>query len=327
MHIAVYIGESLPGASPATGYAVGNLLPLLPPGSGEPLFFIVRKNENKGSVEKKQDRINTYFRPAWSLRGPGKWWWINVVLRRLIRTRKIDVLISVNGALGAGIQVPEVVVDEGKMQAFLETRRINLPRGILPGFVGLDWDQASEIRDTFSSGRTYLFCSGPVNETMLPLIRAFSIFKKRQKTDWRMILADTGKPDRVFRESLNHYRYRDDVTVIDVEFIDQVPTLLAASYAAVFTPGAATGLLIPECFACGIPVIAEEKDLPAIFTVDTILPYSGHEPVNIADAMMQLYKDEALRARLVKKGTAAIETFGWERAVQDLKAFLGAVHQ
>ena len=51
---------------------------------------------------------------------------------------------------------------------------------------------------------------------LLNLLKAFSVFKKRQKSNWKLVLTGNLRQyDKKFLEDLRTYKYRDDVVMAD----------------------------------------------------------------------------------------------------------------
>lgn len=83
------------------------------------------------------------------------------------------------------------------------------------------------------------------------------------------------------------------------------------------------GLTLLEAMACGTPIISSDRgSLPEILG-DAGLLLDPQQPTEIADAIMRVISDEALRSALVQKGARRVDDFSWEKtAAQTRLAYL-----
>jgi glycosyltransferase involved in cell wall biosynthesis len=80
------------------------------------------------------------------------------------------------------------------------------------------------------------------------------------------------------------------------------------------------GLPVVEAFAEGIPVAcADATSLPEV-AGDAALLFPPDDASLLADAIVRLWTDEALRAELVQKGSARIATLSWQRTARIFRA-------
>ncbi len=105
-----------------------------------------------------------------------------------------------------------------------------------------------------------------------------------------------------------------------------LPALLSGALAFVF-PSLYEGFGIPvlEAGACGVPVITSNtSSLPEV-AGDAALLVDPHDVDAIADAMVRLVTDEALRADLARRGLENVERFSWEKCARETLAVLESV--
>ena len=72
--------------------------------------------------------------------------------------------------------------------------------------------------DYHTGGRPFFasFITSDATEPVMNLMRAFSLFKKRQQTDWKLVIAgDKGGDHRELKRALAAYKYRDDTVLLD----------------------------------------------------------------------------------------------------------------
>lgn len=173
------------------------------------------------------------------------------------------------------------------------------------------------IRERFTSGQAYFIYAGAIQprKNLLNLLKAFSIFKKRQQSSMKLVLAGrmAWKNDG-FIQLLKTYRYRDDVILTGYIPEQQLAALVASAYALVY----------PSLFeGFGVPVVeAMKSGVPALTSTDSSMQEIGGEAAlyfdpadhqDIADKMMLIYKDETLRQRLVQAGFGQAALYSWQR--------------
>lgn len=208
--------------------------------------------------------------------------------------------------------------------------------GVRDGFKPLDELRRQEIRDRYTEGKNFFLCSGAIQprKNLINLLKAFSVFKKRQKSDWKLVLAGrlAWKHDQ-FTASLKKYKYRADVVLTGYIPDSELETLTASAYALVY-PSLWEGFGVPvlEAMRCRIPVLTSVDSSMAEIAGDAALYASPGDYQDIAEKMMRLYKDEALCSRMKEKGAAIAASYSWDRTadlVWDaiLKALPGASHK
>lgn len=180
-------------------------------------------------------------------------------------------------------------------------------------------EQAKEnTKEKYTSGYNYFVFSGFLERSsnLITLLKAFSVFKKRQKSSWKLVL--TGKFVSVYKDeflkSLASYKYREDVLVLDAVDENERAALISAAYAMVY-PIAYEGFAIPvlEAMQSGVPVIVSNDNSLKEITGDAALFAEVKDPAGVADKMMQLYKDETLRSQLVAKGIDTAKAYSWDK--------------
>jgi glycosyltransferase involved in cell wall biosynthesis len=182
---------------------------------------------------------------------------------------------------------------------------------VVPGAADTRYEPLSagkreEVKKAWAQGKEYFLTIVPEAQPaeLVDLLKAFSGFKKRQRSNIQLVLARTGAGrDIVFPEGkLDTYRYRQDVHVYD-NFPDQeMPGLMAASYAFVAPfRGESPGLSLLNAWQAGVPVITTVAGCPPERTEDRVLYALPGDQASLAAQLMLLYKDESLRSSLIGK--------------------------
>jgi glycosyltransferase involved in cell wall biosynthesis len=175
------------------------------------------------------------------------------------------------------------------------------------------------IKNQYTGGTEYFVYAGSVHprKNLVNLLKGFSIFKKKQKSNLKLVLAGRlawmYKP---FIESLKTYKYRDDV-ILTGYLEDEVANVIGAAYALIY-PSVWEGFGVPvlEALDCLVPVITSENSSMQEIARDAALYFDPLDPADIAEKMMLLYKDENLRRSLIEKGQRIAGEYSWDRSAQ-----------
>jgi hypothetical protein len=166
-----------------------------------------------------------------------------------------------------------------------------------------------EVKSRYASGREYFMCldEGAGMAALVTLLKAFSLFKKRQRSSWKLVLPGAfASGDKHFTDLLRTYRYKEDIVLPGV--VDQRDTalLVASSYAAI-AAGTSKGETLCA-MKCGVPCLAQPGGALIYEQQGGLLPIDMSDPAPIAEALMLIYKDETLHARLVGEALLSAST-------------------
>lgn len=181
------------------------------------------------------------------------------------------------------------------------------------------------IKEKYAEGKEYFFTavSGAGHHEVVELLKAFSLFKKRQRSNMQLVLAG-GDPalNKDLTDRLDTYKYRQDIHRIEDLTEQECGRLMGASYAIVAPfDGDRLGIHILNAWKAGVPVIttaAGAACLPDI--ADAVLYVQPGDPASVAGQLMSIYKDESLRNGLIEKGTIQGQSFSRERSVEEVRA-------
>ena len=177
-----------------------------------------------------------------------------------------------------------------------------------------------EVKNKHSKSQEYFLYTGAIHprKNLLNLLKAFSVLKKKQKSNIKLILAGRlAWKNQSFIEALKTYKYRDDVVVTGYLPEHELVELTASAYALVY-PSLWEGFGVPvlEAMRCEVPVITSRDSAMQEIAGDAALyadPESFHE---LAEQMMLLYKDERLRQQLIQKGKSLEAKYTWDRTAK-----------
>ncbi len=187
------------------------------------------------------------------------------------------------------------------------------------------------IKNKYTEGKEFFLYAGKMHpaNNLINLLKAFSVFKKRQQTNMKLVFAGTitGKY-KLFKESLESYKYRNDVVIIENAEENELVEIIGAAYGLV-NPSLYEGFVssVLQAMRCNIPVITAASTTMQEITKEAGLYVDANSFTAIADKMMLLYKDEKLRNELVQKGKLVAAAYSWERTAELLwQSIRKAIH-
>ena len=174
-----------------------------------------------------------------------------------------------------------------------------------------------QIKGNFSDNKEYFLFTGAIHprKNLLNLLKAFSVFKKRQQSSIKLLLAGrlAWKYDS-FIKSLETYKYKDDIVLLNYLEESELVKITASAYAVVY-PSLFEGFGVPvlEAMQCEVPVITSTTSAMQAIAGDAALYADAENYNDLAEKMMRLYKDESLRSELIQKGKNIARLYSWDR--------------
>jgi glycosyltransferase involved in cell wall biosynthesis len=135
-----------------------------------------------------------------------------------------------------------------------------------------------------------------------------------------MQLVMAGTPMQGLKEKLATYKYDGDIHWCGAAGAVQIR---AAAYAALFLfDGDSPGTGVLETWMAGVPVLVPAESRIAEMAGNAALSMGKDDAAALAGAMMSVYKDEALRGRLVRTGFHRLSEFGEAQTLTSVWAAL-----
>ncbi len=193
-----------------------------------------------------------------------------------------------------------------------------IPIAVNEIFSSLTETEKEAVKQEHTEGKNYFIYADTFHslQNLTTLLRAFSIFKKRQKSDWKLVL--TGNPAKTavnFLESLKSYRYRTDIVLINCPGEVEHAKLLGSAYTMVYPSYFSdNGISVLQAFTSQIPVITSPGSAMEEIAGNAALYADPSDHKDIAEKMMLLYKDETLRNDLIEKGKLIALQYNWDKA-------------
>ncbi len=179
-------------------------------------------------------------------------------------------------------------------------------------------EEAKETtKERYTAGKEYFLYAGAIHprKNLINLLKAFSVFKKRQQSNMKLLLAGRlAWKYESFLEQLKTYKYRDDVVMTGYLEEKELVKVTGSAYALVY-PSLLEGFGVPvlEAMGCHVPVITSVNSAMQEIAKEAALYADPGNYNDIADKMMLLYKDENLRKRLIKKGSEIVTLYSWDK--------------
>ena len=189
--------------------------------------------------------------------------------------------------------------------------------GIKSSFQPISQKTKTETKEVFTQGKEYFLYSGAIHprKNLINLLKAFSIFKKRMKSNMKLVLAGrlAWKNDE-FLQLIKTYKYKEDVIITGYVSDEVLINLMGSCYAFVY-PSLFEGFGIPviEAMQMKVPVLTSEKSSMQEITDGSAIYFNPEDFNDIADKMMMIYKDEAQRKTLIENGSVIATNYSWKR--------------
>ena len=187
-------------------------------------------------------------------------------------------------------------------------------------FKPVSGEMSEEVKNKYTEGKEYFLYVGAIHprKNLVNLLKAFSVFKKRQKSNFKLVLAGrlAWKKD-TFIQNLKRYKYRDDVVILGYLDEDELVKITGSAYALVY-PSLLEGFGVPvlEAMKCNVPVVTSSNSSMQEIAKDAALYAEANDPDDIAEKIMLIYKNENLRKELIEKGTSIAKEYSWHRTAE-----------
>lgn len=151
------------------------------------------------------------------------------------------------------------------------------------------------------------------------LITAFNYLKKTQLIEHQLVLiGQKGWQYESIFEAIKTSPYQQDIHHLDYLTDDQVANFYAQAevfaYPSIYE---GFGLPVLEAMTLGTPVVTSDtSSLPEV-TGDAAILIDPHEPLQLAEALLQVISNPQLRQSLIEKGKERVKLFSWEKTAKE----------
>ncbi|MES2701161.1 MAG: glycosyltransferase family 1 protein [Bacteroidota bacterium] len=186
----------------------------------------------------------------------------------------------------------------------------------------LTHEEREAVKTQYAEGCEYFVFAGALHprKNIVNLLKAFVIFKKRQRTNMKLVIAGryAWKYEEVERMR-EEMPFKEDVKWVGYMNVDELSKLIGGAYALVYASlFEGFGIPILEALQCDVPAIVSNTSSMPEVAGDAALLVDPTDPEDIADKMHKLYKDEQLRSKLIANGRVQVKKFGWQSSADKL---------
>lgn len=210
--------------------------------------------------------------------------------------KNISSLIVMNSVLEKAV-APNSVTSKEKIKV--------LPPSSLIGAMSYSSKENVATKDKYSNGKEYFFYSSASlsNEDFIDLLKAFSHFKKRQQSGFKLLINVT--PTSFIDKNIATYKYRHDVVFVANEDSSSLAKICAAAYAVLLPFDTDDDpVAVMNAIHSGVPVITAAGSAISDLTGNAVLTTEKNNSRDIGEKMIRLYTDEDFRSRLIENGKA-----------------------
>lgn len=169
-----------------------------------------------------------------------------------------------------------------------------------------DEDARDAIRYQYTQGDAYFLYRGPVHAAanIIPLLKGFSIFKKKIGSNMRLVLCGPQGPySAEILAAVDTYKYRTDLIWITAPTAWEEQSLLSSAYALVHPcRWERFGIPIFNAMKSGVAVLTAENSSMSEFAGMAGMFFNEKDANDIGDKLIRIYKDEQVRAEMIGTG-------------------------
>jgi glycosyltransferase involved in cell wall biosynthesis len=192
-----------------------------------------------------------------------------------------------------------------------------IPNGVNENFRPLHEAGRRDVKNKYTEDKEYFLYAGSIHprKNLINLLKAFSIFKKRQQSGMKLVLAGRlAWKYESFLGSLKSYKFREDVVMTGYLPLKELVRVMGAAYVLVYPSlWEGFGMPVTEAMRCEVPVITSVGSAMSEIAGESALYADPEDPGSIAEKMMLIYKDENLRKDLIAKGREAVAYYNWDK--------------
>lgn len=175
-----------------------------------------------------------------------------------------------------------------------------------PTAIPLNAAEKMKCQLEFTEGRQFFLLAEELRAEapLVELLKAFSLFKKRQQTNMKLVLPFALDEElSSFAHKLSSYKFKEDVVITGTISVDTRARLAAAAYALLMIdPAGNTEAHIVEALQLEQPLLVPRTHSAEELAGPSALYTEPDNVQDLANKMMLIYKDETLRTQLILQG-------------------------
>jgi glycosyltransferase involved in cell wall biosynthesis len=184
-------------------------------------------------------------------------------------------------------------------------------------YLPTDVNRKDHAKEEYSEGKEFFLYNSVFNkQDLIELLKSFSHFKKRQQSNFKLLLLM--ESDSFIEKTLSAYKYKKDVKFIGLKDKSIKAVITAAAYAAILPFNTNEDIIAAlNAMKSGVPVITTKSSAIIEVAEDAVL-CADKEIKDIGEKMMQLYTNENLRSERIEKGIEKVKGFTCEKVAESL---------
>ena len=189
-------------------------------------------------------------------------------------------------------------------------------------FKPVDEQKKSEVRSKYCERKSYFIFIGSLHQrkNIANLLKALDLFQTRTNAGFKIVMAGTKRWwTKEMEDAYQSMKHKQDVIftgrITDKELQELTASAFALTYVSFFE---GFGIPIIEAFRSDVPVITSNTTSMPEIAGDAACLVDPFSTEDIANAMIELYKNENLRVNLIEKGRKRKEDFSWDKTAEDL---------
>lgn len=280
--------------------------------------------------------------------------WFEVTAPKLLRSLQPALWLQLSGRYSARTTIPQICLFEGNLSKFeryffkKSIQKVNqwlvvenqaahqledqfgiqkeniATISIAPSseIYPIDYNLQQMYKGTHAGGTEYFLSVAPDNSSTIELMQAFSLFKKWQQSNMKLLFVPSNGLQRSFlEEKLRNYKYRADVVVVPAGLtVHNWYQILSSAYATVLLgDGVASYLIALEAAKAEVSVIASSAFASSVLMQDMVTKYPAATPTGIAEALLLVYKNEKIKGERTQNGLLFLQNIHFNQPLSLFK--------
>jgi glycosyltransferase involved in cell wall biosynthesis len=186
----------------------------------------------------------------------------------------------------------------------VQEKMVNVPIIVNPEYQPLNWEIKETIKDKYAEGKEFFLYNGEMDQpgNIINLLKAFTHFKRRQKSNMQLLITTHSPAQNTIVESLQTYKYRNEVKLLFDLPHKEVAEITAAAYAFVY-PVLQDNfpVVLLQALLCGTPLIVSNTPIFREISGEAAVYVDPPNIGEIAENMMLLFKNERQRNEMIQE--------------------------
>jgi hypothetical protein len=280
--------------------------------------------------------------------------WYEVTAPKLLNPLQPSLWLQLSGRYSARTSIPQICLFEGNLSKFeryffkksvqkvkqwlvvetLAAHQLEEQFGIQKESIAsvsiapsseiypIDYNLQQMYKGTHAGGTEYFLAVAKENASSIELLQGFSLFKKWQHSNMKLLLVPANGLHRSFlEEKLRTYKYRADVVVVPAGLtVHNWYQLLSSAYATVLLDHRPAAYLVAlEAAKAGVSVIASATLASSVHMQEIVTMYPEATPTGIAEALLLVYKNEKIKGERTQNGLLFLQNIHFNQPLSLFK--------